>query len=47
MTAPRGLRALVVDDDALYRRILSQSLRRLGVEDVLTASDIGIARGKI
>ena len=47
MTAPRGLRALVVDDDPTYRRILSRSLQKLGVEEVLTAGDIGIARSKI
>ncbi|MCX5746756.1 MAG: response regulator [Proteobacteria bacterium] len=41
------LRALVVDDDATYRRILDQSLRRLGVTEVSLAGDTSLARGKL
>jgi two-component system, chemotaxis family, protein-glutamate methylesterase/glutaminase len=41
------LRVLVVDDDATYRRILDQSLRRVGITEIATAGEQGIARNKI
>ena len=41
------MRALVVDDDAAYRRILDQSLRRIGVAEVGVAGELAVARGKI
>jgi len=43
----KPLRVLVVDDDAAYRRILDQSLRRIGVAEVSLAGEVGLARSKI
>ncbi len=42
-----GLRALVVDDDATYRRILDHSLRRIGVAEVAVASELSLARSRL
>lgn len=42
-----SLRALVVDDDATYRRILDQSLRRIGIAEVSLAGESSVARGKL
>lgn len=42
-----ALRALVVDDDATYRRIIDQSLRRLGLTEITMASELGLARSRL
>lgn len=41
------LKVLIVDDDAVYRRIVSLSLQRLGVQMTEVASDIATARLKL
>ena len=42
-----AMRALVVDDDPAYRRILDHSLRRIGVDEVSLAGELGLARNKL
>lgn len=41
------MRALIVDDDPTYRRILAQSLQRIGVTEVAMAGEIELAMGKL
>ena len=41
------LKVLIVDDDAVYRRIVGLSLQRLGVQKTEVASDIATARVKL
>ena len=48
MTATLGsLRALVLDDDPVYRHIVTSSLKRIGLLDTSVASDLAIAQGKL
>ncbi len=47
MSAAAALNALVVDDDAAYRRILTLSLQRIGVSNVSSAGDLTLARAKL
>jgi two-component system, chemotaxis family, protein-glutamate methylesterase/glutaminase len=48
MTIPLGsLRALVLDDDPVYRRIVTSSLQRIGIAQVSVAGEVGIARHKL
>lgn len=42
-----NLRALVLDDDPVYRRIVTTSLQRIGISEVASASDLNIARSKL
>lgn len=45
--APRPLRVVVLDDDAVFRTVLSRMLARLGAEVVATCSTIGQARARL
>ena len=46
MTATLGsLRALVLDDDPVYRHIVTSSLKRIGLLDTSVASDLAISSG--
>lgn len=47
MTAISSLRVLVLDDDAVYRRIISSSLQRIGISQISVAGELGIARQKL
>ena len=44
---PSALSGLVVDDDAAYRRILTLSLQRIGIQNVAVAGDLTLARSKL
>ncbi len=46
-TSLASLRALVLDDDPVYRRIVTTSLQRIGISDVGVAGDLIIARQKL
>lgn len=41
------LRALVLDDDPVYRHIVTSSLHRIGIKDTSVAGELDIARGKL
>jgi two-component system, chemotaxis family, protein-glutamate methylesterase/glutaminase len=41
------LRVLIVDDDPVYRRIVTLALQRLGVSNSQVAADLSIARSKL
>jgi two-component system chemotaxis response regulator CheB len=45
--AASALKALVVDDDAAYRRILTLSLQRVGLTQISVAGDLTLARSKL
>jgi two-component system, chemotaxis family, protein-glutamate methylesterase/glutaminase len=47
MTALASLRALVLDDDPVYRRIVSTSLQRIGISQISVAGELGIAEQKL
>lgn len=42
-----GLRALVLDDDPVYRHIVTSSLHRIGIKETSVAGELGIAQGKL
>jgi two-component system chemotaxis response regulator CheB len=41
------LRALVLDDDPVYRHIVTSSLNRIGIKETSVAGDLNIAQGKL
>jgi len=41
------LRALVLDDDPVYRHIVTTSLQRIGIKDTSLAGDLKIAQSKL